>query len=192
MIHMSRRAALLALVVLGAAACSGDDSLPGLANGTVTIADPPAGNTGTCAMDISGGRVEHPSGVGGIEAVNTDYWLSPEAKEIFGPTFYFVLKCRSDEATAEFIAGPNASVDTIAFGPGEYALTSEGGALNVVFSINNSNGNWSATNPGILHITQFDDRRIAGSFNFTVVDIGPEPNERNMLITGTFDFANPN
>jgi hypothetical protein len=136
---------------------------------------------------------------GGLGATGIDYWLSDDDRAQIPPEFgfYFILNCGSDRGLVTFTAGDLANAETIPLAPGTYELpaaTSGVGSDTVMsggISIDESDGPlWGLGEGAVLVITEFDDDHIAGTFDFTAVDVlGGTDGE--LQVTGTFDYRNP-
>lgn len=205
-----RTLAPLAVVLGLLAACGGDDgateaSQPaGSATEANEVETPEVDSDDSCQVEVTGDKTASWTTPGGVMAVNTDYWLTPEQKEMFGDGFYFILNCDGDGGGLSFIAGNDANADTIPFGPATYTLNPATGSLGtnpddpitLLFVLEDSETNWGVAEPGVLEITAFDDDHIAGTFDFTATDVlydlaGVE-SEGTVRVTGSFDYRNPN
>lgn len=206
------------------AACGGDDGASEVSSGgsaqtaapgqtepadgssteTVTGEAPEAEGDDSCRVEVTGDKTASWTTPGGISALNTDYWLPPEQKELFGEGFYFIINCDGDGGSVSFFASNDATADSIPFGPATYTLNPANGALgassegpiSVMFVLADSETNWGVAEPGVLEITAFDDDHIAGTFDFTATDVlydlaGVE-SEGTVRVTGSFDYRNPN
>lgn len=176
---------------------------------TDTTAAQAAGDDG-CQIDVTGDKTASWSAGGGISALNTQYWLSPEQLEMFGGAdgrFYFIVNCSGEAGSLSFFATATASEETIPYGPATYTLdpagnvfgAGEGDApIGVLLNLTGSQTNWGLSEPGVLEITVFDDQRLAGTFAFTATDVlarsplGDGTSEGTITVKGSFDFRNPN
>ena len=227
------RTRTLALVALGAlvlplAACGGDDAASPSDGSTSSQSDStdasdspdattddssddtdaaPTGDPdeGGCHVDVTGDVATTFDAGGGIMAVNTDYWLTPAQKEMFGDGFYFILNCQGAGGSyLGILAGANASTETITYGPATYPLSptdalfggaGEDSTVQVMFTLDDDEGVWGVSEPGQVEITAFDDDHIAGTVQFTATDVLADmagTPERSVTVDATFDFANPN
>lgn len=225
---MRRAAAFLTLTALALTACGGDDgasdgsgSTGGDTGVTAASSEPSGSDSGggapdtgaseapdddRCQVEVTGDKTASWTSPGGISAVNTDYWLTPEQKEFFGEGFYFILNCdgTGEGGSISFFANTEATAEDIPFGPATYTLSPAENALGsnttdpitVLFTLEDSETNWGVSEPGVLEITAFDDDHIAGRFEFTATDVladlsGGE-SEGTVTVTGSFDYRNPN
>lgn len=160
---------------------------------------------GTCQVDVTGDVETSFSAGGGVMAVNTEYWLTPEQKEMFGDGFYFIINCSEDNNDYfGLLAGSNGNADTVPYGPATYTLepsdalfggAGENSPLTIMLTFEGDEGVWGVAEPGTVEITSFDDEHIAGTVSFAaqdnLADMAGTP-ERNIQVEVSFDFANPN
>ncbi len=161
-----------------------------------------------CQVEVTGDKTASWTAGGGISALNTQYWLSPDQLGMFGESFYFIVNCSGEAGSLSFGATAKATEETIPYGPATYTLepasnvmgTGEGEApIGVLLTLTDSETNWGLSEPGVLEITRFDDERITGTFSFTATDvlnssrIGDQSRfEGTITVKGSFDFRNPN
>ena len=216
-------------VALVLSACSGDDSstpadpalpgdptggsdppteitLDGSTDNDPDVTAPSAEEAGTCGVEVTGDETANWTASGGVAAVNTEYWLTPEQKEFFGDGFYFIVACDGggNGGYLGILAGSGATSSSVPFRPATYTLTPAdstfGGAgpdssLTVLLTLDGDDGVWGVSEPGTIRITEFDADGISGSVTFTATDVlagvtgGPE---RTIQVSAVFAFTNPN
>lgn len=171
-----------------------------------TMPELPATDTdaGTCQVDVTGDVERSFTAGGGMSAVNTDYWLTPAQKEVFGEGFYFIVNCQGEgDDYFGLLAGTTGNADTIPYGPGTYELAPTdaifGGAgdgpFTIMLAFDGDEGVWGVAEAGTVEITEFDDDNIAGTVTFGAADVLADmagTPERSAQVTVSFDFDNPN
>jgi hypothetical protein len=215
-------------LTLTLAACGGDDSSTaasgsdpagtsassdegGATDGSSTegseapeVTDSGGGDGGSCQVDVTGDVTASWSAGPSLSALETEYWLTPQEKEMFGEGFYFVVNCQGPGGDYfGLTAGQAGSTDTVAYGPASYTLspsenvlagTGMDSPLTVLLAFDGDEGVWGVTEPGVVEITEFDGDNIAGTVIFTASDMLAEmagTPERTVQVTVTFDFDNP-
>jgi hypothetical protein len=157
---------------------------------------------------VTGDKTASWTAGGGISALNTHYWLTPEQRKMFfggdSNAFYFIVNCAGEAGSLNFFATRSASEENIPYGPATYTLSKTINAFGeaeteepiaVMLTFTDSKTNWGLSEPGTLEITAFDDERIAGSFSFTATDLFAKINdtsEGTVTVKGSFNFRNPN
>jgi hypothetical protein len=147
-----------------------------------------ASTGGTCNVVATGDFTADYTGTGGIFAVNSQYWFTPEEIEASGMSSLatpLTLNCDSDDGTSVTIGVRDEAA--LPFAPGDVVLPD--GAI-TMFAENGNRGPWSPDAPVTLSLTAFDDTRIAGSASYT----GTSQLDGGTTVTVelTFDFENPN
>jgi hypothetical protein len=167
---------------------------------------PEASGDDQCQVEVTGDKTASWTSPGGISAVNTEYWLSPELKEMFGEGFYFIVNCdgTGEGGSLSFVAGIAATAEDIPYAPATYTLnpaesrlgTNPDDPITVLLTLEDSETNWGVSEPGVLEITAFDENHIAGRFEFTATDLlydlGGAESEGTVQVSGQFDYRNPN
>ncbi len=205
---MKRSLAMLLFVALVSAGCGGSsDEASAGPTAAVPEATEPAGATpgggggaalGSCHVDVTGARTLSWDSPGGMAAVGVQYWLSEQAlATVPADTFFLIVNCNSDSGLVTFAAGDAASTDTVPLAPARYDLPGRTSGLAgsvIVAGVNVTEDDevlWGINDGGVLEITAFDDRHITGTFAFTAGDVfGADDGE--LIVTGSFDYANPN
>jgi len=168
---------------------------------TVATAD----DGGSCSVEITGDVNASFTSGGGYSAVGYGSWIPPEPGvstpfELDGG--FFLLNCIGPGDT---YVGFGAALDAdIPMAPATYpivpATTALGGSdiphqIDILVGIDGSDTNWGPTEGGSLVITEFDADNIAGTFTVPITDVLASitgENQGNAMITGSFNFANPN
>ena len=212
--HARTGLALAGLAVLAlAAGCSDDNKLtvPSMTlPGGVTV---PAGNNdlpdgsldlGSCHVKVTGDVNAEWTAPGGASAMGYGPWV-PQVPGVTMPIDmdegFFILNCQGD---GENYVGFMPMADgEIPMAPGTYTIepagnafgTSETGQMTTLLGLDGTETNWGPSEPGTLVITEFDADHIAGTFRLTVTDVLAKLNgssKGNAVITGEFEYSNPN
>ncbi|AKF84919.1 hypothetical protein SAMN05443572_1011109 [Myxococcus fulvus] len=202
-----RHAAAVALVML----CS----LPALA----------ARREGTCEVRVMGGLQLAFSGKGGTQSATSDHWLSPEEMRAIYEKIHSRMKADPKKAQAaaaklaakgtmsgplsihcisaggiqsaslSILSGQNTK-ESVPFKPGAYPLVTldeKPGELPVALRLKGVN--YMLTVPGVLVLTRFDGRGVAGTFKFTARTHSSankkDVTERTIRVEGSFDLPCP-
>lgn len=206
---------------LALSACGGDDTkggLPGLPGGStgqdITLpGDLPVvpgaqgdAESGFCHVEVSGDVNAEWTAPGGYSAVGYGPWV-PEATAAASPIAtddtFFLVNCTGEN---DNYVGFGANLDQhIPMAPGTYTIPTAQNAFGVagpvspigmLITLGGTDTNWGPSQDGTLIITAFDEEHIAGTFSVTVsdvlADLGGTPSKGSAVITGEFDFANPN
>jgi len=207
--------ALFAATGLALTACGSDtdSALPGLPGSPSASADPAAGNpvvapsdeTGSCHVSVTGDVNAEWTSPGGYSSVGYGPW-TPTQPGVTMPMAmdetFFILNCQGD---GENYVGFGPRVDqSIPMQPATYVIeagdnvfgASEAGIMTVLIGLDGTDTNWGPSEAGEIVITEFDATHIAGTFRLTVTDvlasIGGTPSKGTAVITGEFNYANPN
>lgn len=135
---------------------------------------------------------------GGMDATGIEYWLDDDARAMMPPdSFFFIVNCNSDAGLVTFGAGDLASPETIPFGPSSHELPaakSGVGSETVIVAgvtvVESDQVLWGLDEGGVLDITGFDAGHIAGTFEFSAIDV-LGGTDGKLTVSGTFEYRNP-
>ncbi len=208
----------LAVAGLTLAACGGDDegvSVPGAtlgesasdATSSPSLGGQDLGNElGSCHVNVTGDITADWTAPGGSAAVGYGPWIPPMPDATLGIDIdetFFILNCGGDD-DENYVGFMPLNSAAIPMQPATYTIpaatnmigTGDGNGMSVLITFEGTDTNWGASGEGTLVITEFDDEHIAGTFMVPVTDVlaemSGEPSEGNAVVSGEFDFANPN
>ncbi|MGE0870102.1 MAG: hypothetical protein AB7P03_16175 [Kofleriaceae bacterium] len=142
---------------------------------------------GKCELQVTGGVTAEITQVGGKEAVNVAYWLTPEERKNMMGVDGFVINCISPGARVSILPS-GGSPDGMPFKPKKYELKKGGkrNGANVMASF----GQTTLADPvGTVDVTAFDSSHIAGTVEISGKLV---PGNKPVKITGSFDLGCPN
>ena len=212
--------AMLSLAACGSDDKLSDPALPGaedttLVDDTTQSGETQSGSDATSAQptDVAGGSC-HVTVVGDINAewtssggsssVGYGPWVgSPGVTTPIGALdeSFFVINCQ--DSTDNYVGFLSQNEAKIPMEPATYVLPMSSSTLGStdtspiasLVTFQDSETNWVLMSNGELVITEFDDEHIAGRFTLPVTDAFAEmtgTSEGSAVITGEFDFENPN
>lgn len=178
---------------------SNDATLPG----GVTL---PQGNAelGSCHVKVEGDVTAEWTATGGASAVGYGPWVPSAAATVAGITLdetFFIVNCQGDGDN--YVGFMPAGDSKIPMTPASYTIepadnafgASQTGAITTLLGLDGTDTNWGPSAPGQLVITAFDEHHVAGTFTIPVTDVLARLNgvsKGNAVITGEFDYTNPN
>lgn len=181
----------------------GDDSSGLTLPGGVTLPD---GNAalGSCHVKVEGDVTAEWTAGGGASAVGYGPWVPSAAATVAGITLdesFFIVNCQGDGEN--YVGFLPAGESTIPMAPASYTIepadnafgASQTGAITTLLGLAGTDTNWGPSAQGQLVITAFDEHHIAGTFTIPVTDVLARLNgvsKGNAVITGEFDYTNPN
>jgi hypothetical protein len=169
-----------------------------------TGAMPTDTGSGSCHVTVTGDVTADWTSGGGASAVGYGPWVAnPGVTTIIGALdeSFFVVNC---EGPGDNYVGFLTTTDSkIPMEPATYAIAADasalsgegGGKIAPLISLDGTDSNWSLATQGEFVITAFDDQHIAGTFSLPMTDAFADLNgtsKGDALITGVFDYANPN
>ena len=184
----------------------GEAALPGEA--TVPAGTIPPGLTemGSCHVKVEGDVTAEWTSPGGMSAVGYGPWVPASTGTLAGMPMdetFFILNCTGDGGNS-LSFGPMVDVG-IPMQPASYVIepasnvfgTNENSKVSILVSFGGPAGatNWGPSEAGELVITEFDQNHIAGSFRLPITDLLARfggTSLGNAVITGEFDYQNPN
>lgn len=192
-----------------AAGCSSDKkiSLPGNVSlpGGATLPDglPSSDALGSCHVKVTGDVTAEWTSNGGSGSVGYGPWIpkSVGSVPIATDETFFILNCQGDGAN--YVGFMPVTDGSVPMQPGTYTIapadnavgTSQSGAMVTLLGLEGTDTNWGPSAQGTLNITAFDSNHIAGNFTIPVTDVLAKltgTSKGDAMITGEFDYANPN
>lgn len=181
-------------------------TVPGESTAPAITIPPGLTEMGSCHVKVEGDVTAEWTSPGGMSAVGYGPWTPPSAGTIAGLPMdetFFILNCVG-EGTNSLNFMPNTGIG-IPMQPATYVIqpasnafgTSEDGQITVIVGFDGPAGttNWGPSEPGELVITAFDADHIAGTFRIPITDVLATltgASMGNAVITGEFDYQNPN
>lgn len=176
---------------------------------TVPPPTPMAIAGGNCHVEVTGDVSATWDSPGGYSAIGYGPWIHQEPDQTIAgipmDETFFLLNCTGPGTSSiNFGTSPGSKIPmqpaTYTLPPADNAFgaSDNPGALSVLIGLDASETNWGLREPGTLTITRFDESGIAGSFQLPVTDVlakiagAQQPSKGNAMITGTFDYPNPN
>lgn len=159
---------------------------------------------GSCHVVVTGDISQEWTAGGGSSSVGYGPWIgNPGITTPIGAVdeSFFIINCQdSTDNYVGFLAQNDAKIP---MEPATYVLAKGASAISAtdtspivsLVTFDNSETNWVLSADGELVITAFDNDHIAGHFTLPVTDAFAEmtgTSEGSALITGEFDFENPN
>lgn len=139
---------------------------------------------GKCTLEATGAVTAQQETPGGRTATNVSYWLAEDERKNMMGIDGFVVTCQGEKIRLQIVPG-GGKPDVMPFAPKKYEIKKGKGDATVSVGF----GKAAMTDPnGVIDITAFDARHIAGTIDLT----GKlSPGGGNVTLTGSFDLICP-
>ena len=159
----------------------------------------------SCHVDVTGAVTASWDSPGGYSAIGYGAWIpagSTGSAPIALDETFFILNCTGNGSNYVGF-GPTAG-SPIPMTPATYPILPADNAfsgaetphvMNVLLGLDGTDTNWGPSAEGTLVITEFDTAHIAGTFSIPITDVLARitgVSKGDALITGTFNYRNPN